>query len=59
MRYIKNYRDPVCDTCANGRWEKGGTCTCTKRNETVRERGRITDNFAACLGADYKLQKGN
>ena len=59
MRYTKNYRDPVCDTCACGRWSRGGTEVCEKLNLTVRQDGRITENFVACCGAKYERKEEN
>ena len=57
MRFTKNHRDPVCDTCACGRWSKRGTQTCDALKLTVRQEGRITNNFAACYGAAYKRKE--
>jgi hypothetical protein len=54
-----NYKDPVCDSCENASWEKGeyGTMRCVKHNIVIRKRGTVTEEFAYCLGADYKRRK--
>lgn len=54
-----NYRDPVCDSCENGRWCKGeyGTMECAVDGTVVRKRGTVTEEFFKCLGARYKRRK--